>query len=152
MTDLTVVASVSRTELGLSALDLSVPGTYEVVAAGPGARTPVLDEVTGRYVSGSAVLNVTWARGSLSLVVRVYATTHAALATRTQALVKAFSQRSYQLTLTIGGQTSTWKCHAATIAPSGGDGVNKYELMHASPMQTYTLSVPRQPTPVAGPL
>lgn len=150
--DLSVAASVTRTSLGLGDLSLSQAGVYEVVSAGPGTKTPILNEVSGRYVSGSAVVNVTWGRGTLPLVVRVYGSTHAQLAARTAALVAAFSQKAYQVTLTLGGQTSTWKCHAATIAPAAGDTLNKFELMNGAPMQTYNLSIPRQPTPVAGAL
>lgn len=151
---LTITASVSRDSLGLADLNIDDGSAYELVTAGPGLRRWVRDLAVAPAVHGAAQVSARMDLQVAPVSVRVLASTKASLDTRSAALVAAFSQLRFNLTITIDGGTETWKCFAADGGPSAdgssSDGSwDKYGLL-AAYRQVYAFQVPRQPVPVDG--
>lgn len=152
---LTITASVDLSGLSLPDLNINDGTAYEIVRAGPGGMRWIRDWAVAPDVHGAQEVSRRLDITTIPLAVRVKATTMSSLNVRVAALIVAFSQPHYNLTITIDGQTSTWKCFAADItgsdsSGSSGDGTwDKYSLA-AHYRQVYDLQVPRQPVPVAG--
>lgn len=148
MADLAVAASVTRAELALAALDLSQPGVYKVVSWGPGLVAWDRQTVRSRFVHGETLVGAVKQQASDALVVRAYGATHAQLRQRIKAVTDAFSQFSYDLTVTIEGEVSTHRCDPADYTVGEADAVQKFHLMALQ--QEVSLTVPRQPVPTVG--
>lgn len=141
---LNVAGSVSRSG---GALNLE-SGGYEIVAVGPGGRSWRRSTVEGRYQHGRALIGAVLEQGALPLVVRVKGSSWSQVSNRAQALVDAFSQTSYTLTITIENVTNRWRCEPADIQIAGGDEFQKFHAM--ANQQEYVLSIPRDPIPLDG--
>lgn len=152
MSDLTIACSVTRTRLpgSLAPLNLNNHTAFEVVSAGPGNRRWVREWATAPSVHGATEVSRRMDIQTAPLVLRALGSSAAVLNTNTAAMVAAFSQSRYNLTLTIDGVTSTWKCWAADITPGEDGELDKYRLAVATPRQLYRLAIPRHPIPVAG--
>lgn len=148
MADLVIAASVTRTELGLADLSLENPGSYRVVSAGPGSVSWRRRVAASPYCHGEALVSAVKEEVTQALVVRVYGSTAADLNTKTAALLRAFDQFDYRLSLTIDGVTSTWACQPANYSPMGR-GELEPNLLRAR-MQAYALEIPRNPIPLIG--
>lgn len=146
---LTLTGSVTRTELALAALNLEVEGAYRVTSIGPGGRLWRRQLATSRYMHGRALVHAVLEQGDLALGVRCYSTTGTGLNNNTVALIEAFSQRAYDVTVVIEGATQTWRCEPADLQVTSGEW-DKYAL--AQHQQEYTLIIPRNPVPTAGAL
>lgn len=146
---LLVAASVTRdrTDPPDVPLNLEDPGTYRIVTAGPGAVSWVRTEATSPYVHGATIVHARKELVVTPLAVRVYGATANQLHANIATLRAAFDQFRYQLTITIDGETYTWKCGPADYSPGRGDW-DKFALM--AHQQVYVFSIPRDPTPVAG--
>lgn len=153
MTDLAIVCTVTRTNLpgDLDPLDLNDETNFEVVSAGPGSRRWTREIATAPSVHGGEEVSRRLDMQTAPLVIRAYGSTPAGLRTNSGLLVATFSQSRYNLTLTIDGQTDTWKCWAADITPGENGEWDKYRLSHPTrPRQVYSLTMPRHPIPTAG--
>lgn len=140
--------SVSRTELGLSAIDLTAdPYEVQQPTVDAGTVTWRRDWARSAYVDGAqqvgAVRDVI--EGGV-LDVDVSGASHAALRTNVAALVAAFFQRTYTLQMTFDGTAWAWKCHQADLAVGVASPAMELGLVC-----TVHLLFPRQPTPVSGP-
>ena len=139
----TFAASVTRTALSLADLNLFNPGSYEVEPpTGPGQVTWRRQYATSPYVEGSSLVTAVRDQVSSTLVVRCFGASASALETNTAALIAAFSQFSYTLTLTWDGVSHVWACDPADYQPIGG----LYDDMHfVAFQQAYQFTIPRSP-------
>lgn len=114
MTDLSVVAKVTRTYLDLEDLDINT-GYYRI--AGPdimsGQVTWQRQQVSAPWVDGE--VTVARRRGNVMEPLTVYVTgsDQSTLNTNIQDLIWAFTQDRYTLSITIGAQQHDWDCEAA---------------------------------------
>lgn len=149
MADLTLDASVTRTELSLSALDLVQDGIYDLVdGTGPGSSSWRREAATSPYMHGDAQVSAVLDVMRAPLVMRVYGSTHSQLDSRIADLLNAFSQFEYTLTLVIGGVTHQWLCNQADYAVGDGGAIDKFPMMVRQ--QIVHFEIPRQPIPLAG--
>lgn len=139
---------------GEDALALTPENGYFVRQLGPGQHAYQLQEITGEYQHGSAVLGATLRRGSMTWLVRVEGDTLSDLNARIEVLVAAVSQIEYRVHLQFGtgGASWTWTCHPADVAPvlASGGTVGTFDdgLLRKAPKraQMLQLTIPRQPT------
>lgn len=152
MAEFTLAGSVTRLTVPggpLSALALEDVGNYRIVSAGPGATSWRLQYVESPDVDGAFLVAAAKAITVAPLVIRAYGTSRTDLNNNVDALLRAFEQFSYQLTLTIDGQAQTWDCMPANVAASGTGEWDKERMFALS--QNYQLQIPRQPNALAGP-
>lgn len=153
MTTLDIAAAVTRAHVPggpLADLNLHDGGNYELVTAGPGSRRWVRDTAAAPSVHGEVQVSARMAMGVAPWVIRCKGTTQANLETNKAKLITAFSQLTYNLTLTIDGATETWRCWAADIT-EGDDGTHdKFRLLTSPRRCLFVLQIPRQPVPVSG--
>lgn len=140
--EITVEASVDRTSLSLSPLNLS-SGAYEVVSLVSGGVSWRRVTVEGRYQPGRTLLSAQQSTVTDTLTVRVYGTSDTEVENRVLALRKAFSQVAYTLTTTIAGVTRTIVCEPADMSIAGDDTRQKTLTYHR--MREVVLSIPREP-------
>lgn len=148
MPNLTITGTITRTELALADLAFQDAGVYQVVSAGPGALGWRREVATSPYVHGETLVSAVKDVGRAPLVVRALGTSASQLDTRIAALVRAFEQFSYSITLTIDGVVKTWTCEPADYAPGDSGTLDKFGLM--AKMQEIHFDIPRHPVPVAG--
>lgn len=152
MPEFTCDASVTRLTVPggpLAALDLEAAGSYEVVSAGPGAMAWRRTYVESPYVDGAFLVAAAKGVSTAPLVIRVRGSSRTDLNNKVNALLRAFEQFTYQLTITIDGQAQTWDCMPADYAAQGTgewDGDRMRDLH-----QDYAFQIPRQPNALAGP-
>lgn len=144
-------ASVTRTELSLGDLDLINPlseaPVYDIMADSfdAGRVTWRRDTVTSPYVAGAYEVGAVKDEVDASLVVRVKGTDHTTLQTHVGALIEAFSQSTYTLTLELDSVEWAWTCKRADYALA-------YDLpMRRRHIARVVLAFPRSPIPAAGP-
>lgn len=150
MTSISLEASVSKTG---APLNLSMPGVYEVVEYSSGGVTWRRTAVEGKYQRGRRLLNVQAATVTDNLVIRAYGTTWALVNNRVTALVSAFSQLEYELTIIESGVPRTVLCEPADM--SDADTARRKALMFGQGglyMREVSFSIPRDPQLVAGAL
>ena len=149
MSDLTVAATITRTELGLDPLDIDDGANYELVTAGPGARAWAREWAVSPVVHGGTQVSARLEIQNRLLVVRCKGSTATALENASKALVAAVSQSSFTLSISLDGRANTWKCFCADGGPADGEFA-KFEFMARPRRQTYSFQVPSQPIPTAG--
>lgn len=147
----TLAASVTRATVpGGPLADLSLESSsYHVVTAGPGASTWRIQYVESPNVHGAFPVAAVKALQTAPLAIRCTGSSRSNLDTLVAALLRAFEQTTYRLTVTVDGQANTWDCYPADAAPMGS-GEWDPNLMRSF-MQTYAFQIPRQPVAVAGP-
>lgn len=150
MGDLTITATISRTDLALADLALEDPGTYRIVELSTGTVTWRRETVESPNVRGRGLIGAVQDTKTGRIVIRASASSAAALATRTATLTDAFEQLGYTLTVTIDGVTHSWACECADWAPGTDGAVDKFEL--ADRQRTLAFTWPHDPVPLAGPL
>lgn len=143
-----VAASVTRTELSLADLDLVDPGVFTIVPSSldVGSAGNEVDTVDSKWVDG--VIGIGKKKGpvTMSMTVEVDGADQDAVDANLEILVDAFSQLTYDLTISYDGNDNTWTCLAAQrIQPDYS--AREYQLF-----VPVALTFLRQPTPVAGPL
>lgn len=149
MPDLTLSLTITRTELALSALELSDPGNgYEVISVGPGSTSWRREVAKSPWVHGEALVSAVKDVGIAPLSVRVMGTSAAQKETRLGVLLAAFSQFLYTMTVTINGVGYAWACEPADWSVGEDGEFNKFfEMAHRSEVK---LSIPRNPVPTDG--
>ena len=135
--------SVVVSRQGISALQLSSSGVYEIVDFGPGSVTWRRNRVSGRYQHGGQSLGETMDMGTLVMIVRVYGDSWAQVRSRTTIMMNALYKHAYTITSVIDGVTDTYACEPADVTLVGGDSWQKQHLM--SRMQEYMISTPYDP-------
>lgn len=147
----TLAATVTRTLVpGGPLADLALEASsYRIVSVGPGAGTWRAQMVESPFVHGAFLVAAVKALQSAPLVVRVIGSSRSNLDTLVAAMLRAFEQSTYRLTVTVDGQANTWDCYPADVAAMG---TGEWDGSHMrSFQQTYAFQIPRQPVPVAGP-
>lgn len=142
-----VTATVTRTELGLSDLDLA-GAAYSIRADSllPGAIGWRREYARSPYVDGAIEIGAVKDIAGGSIVVDVAASTHTGLRTAIDTLLDAFTeQRSYTLTVTWDSASWAWTCRRADYSVAFDA---EFEIGRVAAV---TLSFPRSPTPAAGP-
>lgn len=135
--------TISRTLLGLGALQVNAPGSgFAVVSLGPGTSTMRLEYARSPVSNGAVLTNARADLRNSLLVVRCYGTP-AQIQTNLAAVEAAVRQRTYTITVTIDGVTDTWNCLPATYARGSSGTYNADRLLAG--WQDLTLDIPRQP-------
>lgn len=149
MSSLTLSVHVSRAELALSNLELSDPvNGYNVISVGPGSTSWRRETAKSPWVHGEVLINAVKDVGIVPLGVRVFASSAATKETRLGALLAAFSQFEYVMTITINGVAYAWSCQPADWSIGENGSFDKfYEMVHQTEV---SLSVPRVPVPSVG--
>lgn len=151
MADLSIACSVTRTELSEADLSLEDPGKYSIIrdTLGPGAISWRRQTVTSAYVHGAVLVGAVKDTAVAPLGIRVIGSSDSSLMSRMSTLLAAFEQFTYNLSVTLNGQTWTWKCEPADYSV-GDSGV--FQDFHLRALQQEVrFSIPRHPIPVAGP-
>lgn len=151
MAELSIVASITRAELLLAPLPIEVPGQYQIIreTLGPGSISWRRQTARSAYVHGEVLVGLVKDITVSTLGVRVLGSSAATLWSRMNTLLRAFEQYSYDLSVTLDGQTFTWRCQAADYAVGESGVFQDFHLR--SLQQEVRFSIPRHPTPVAGP-
>src|SRR4051794_7570499 len=118
-----MVSTVTVTVTGTISLTLSAANGYEVnvEGLGPGPRTYRRETVTSPFVRGRFLIDAQLDSPTAPLSIWVGGSTAAQLSTRVAALIAAFDQLSYTLTVVIDGETYAWACEPAdsTVGDAG---------------------------------
>lgn len=139
--------TVTRTLLSLADLSLS-SATYgvlnvpELVAERPWRR----EVAASRYVHGTIEVGATYDQCVTVPTVKVTAASASALQTAVAALIAAFEQRTFTMTISVDGTDWAWTCqrHAAGMA---------FDVpMRHRHVARVRLAGTRNPIPVSGPL
>lgn len=144
---------VSRDLLGgLAPLELNTTTgrSYRIApgGVGPGAATWRRETVVSPVVDGRLLLGAVLDVQTLTVKVRVRASSYGVLEDRVRAVLHAFYQRSYSLTVTLGGEQRAWLCEPADSAV--GQAGQYDEDDYRGLQQVVTFSVPRSPIALAG--
>lgn len=147
MTDLSISALVSRTQLSLANLDINDHVKY--VLAGPLAFSGAVQwnrtQVEAPWVDGQITTERHRVNTTESLGVYVAGTSMADLDANLGTLIEAFSQDRFTFQLVVGGANHAWDCEAADVSQV------LYDTAHAvAKYVTVTFAVPRKPIPLAG--
>lgn len=142
-----VVGFITRPELGLADLVIS-SGAYRIVSEGAdfGPVTWRKQEATSIFMHGSIPVYQVKSGTVINLGVRVLGSSQSQLAANIDTLIKAVSQWTYNLSLSLEGTSYTWTCYSADYAV-GGSG-ERFNLLDVD----VRLVIPRSPIPIAGPV
>ncbi len=145
MADLTVVAAVTRTDLGLDPLDINDHSKYVLTTTILGGSVAwQKNQVSSPYVDGD--ITITRRRPTVMepFEVYVYGTNGSTLMSNTEALIDAFSQDSFSLSITINGATRQYACETADYT------IEYTHTKFASHMCTVRFQLPRSPIATVG--
>ena len=146
MTDLSVAAHVTRSQLGLGNLDINDHTTYAI--AGPAI-------MGGGTAWDRKTVNAPWVDGDITvarrrqnvmeqLLVYVAGSDQSTLMSNLRTLRDAFTQDRYTLQITVGSAQNAWDCEAA-------DYSMLYDTAHAyNKYVVATFQIPRKPVPLVG--
>lgn len=141
---LSVTATVTRADLGLSPLNINDHSNYSLSpSVFGGSSTWERNRVSSPWVDGEITVSRRRATVTDTFVINVYGSNQADMLANIQELVQAFSQNSYHLTLTMNGTVYQYMCEAADYTVEWG-----YK-MHSN-QTTVTFQVPRKPQPSNG--
>lgn len=145
---MSLVISISRTSLSLSALVLS--GNNDATSWGvtdyqePARQARVLYGPDSAYVHGSQALAWSWQQTLLQFTaVTDRAASEAASRVLFNELLAAVTQFSYTATVTVSGAAQTWTCQPGSIAPLGGRSYA--DITDHNP--SWAVSIPCHPVP-----
>lgn len=145
MPDLTLSVLVSRTILGLSDLQINDHTNY-FIAPGSfgGAVTWNRTQVQSPYIDGAVTVNRTRNMVNDAINVEVRGNDTAGVHTNLQALLNAFIQDNYTITVSVNGSSRQYACEAADYhAEWTGPRWVANQIQVA-------LTVPRFPVPISG--
>ena len=152
MTDIVVQATISRANIAVPTTDLNLedPGKYRLIrnSYGPGAEAKKRISVENGDSNGRLLLGATKDVAIGQLGVRVYGSSAGVLDTRVAALLEAFDQIVYTLTVTLDGTSHQWICEPADWAlGANGTLVDHFQRALA---QEWHFSIPHDPVPTLG--
>lgn len=145
---LALTGSITRTDLGLGQLSLDVDGTYSIVSFSEGGVSWRRKAVDGKYQAGRRLTQAQKDTVTDVLLIRVYGSSWAEVNNRAGTLMAAFSQFTYQLTVTINGVVRTAECEPADMDVVGEDSRRKGLTFEN--MRELQFSIPRDPRLIAG--
>lgn len=146
MPDLSVVAKVTRASLGLG--DLNINDHVKYALAGPEIMSGQVSwqrtQASSPWVDGE--VTVARRRGNVMepLTVYVAGTSQSNLNSNIKALIDAFVQDRYTLSITVGSQQHDWDCESADYSVKMN---TVYEYSRYVPV---TFSIMRRPSPLTG--
>lgn len=146
------VSTVTVTVTGATSLALTAANGYEVnvEGLGPGPRTYRRETVTSPFVRGRFLIDAQLDSTTAPLSIWVGGNSAAQLSTRISALIAAFDQLTFTLTVVIDGETYEWACEPADSVVGDSGTFDFWDL--GAFQQVVHLNIPRDPLPVAGAL
>lgn len=144
MTDISLVVSISRTLLGLGALNLNDNVSYRVTSLLGTQVTWARTQATSAYMDGDVTVNRRRANVMEPLVLEVFGGTQIQLQANLDAALAAMVQDRFTMDVTVGGVLHGYYCEAADyqVAWVGYRFVAK--------QLTVAFTVPRRPIPRVG--
>jgi thioredoxin reductase len=147
MTDITLVAKVSRTALALGDLDINDHVNY--VVGGPagflGAVQWERSNFGAPWVTGEITVEEHQVNTTESLQVYVAGSSLSSLDTNLGVLLVAFRQHRFTFQMVVDGVNHAWDCGAADVQQV------LYDNAHVKARYvTVTFGIPRKPIPLAG--
>lgn len=151
--DLDISYVITRTSLSLADLELNTdPGnTYRVITDSMGIGDVSHRRLTASspWVPGEALIASVKEQVSMPLGIRVTGTTNATLKNNVVALINAFSQFSYTITVTLDSQTwGVYDCQPADFSVGSSGTYQNYHMIAFK--QDVTLQIPRNPIVSSG--
>lgn len=143
-----LTGTVARGSLGLAPLALDVAGVYRIVSFSEGGVSWRRTTVQGKYQRGRRLVQAQQDTVSDVLLVRAYGSSWTEVNNRVKTLRDAFSQFSYQLTVTIAGHARTSECEPADMDVVGEDSRRKGLMFEY--MREVQFTIPRDPQLIAG--
>jgi hypothetical protein len=143
--DIALTASVTRSALGLSNLNINDKKKYNITATMLGGGVSwQKQQVSSPYVDGD--VTVTRRRPTVMepLEIYVYGKTGNELTNNIRTLIDAFIQDTYNLLISIDGSTRQYKCECADYT------IEYANTKFASGMTMVRFNVPRNPIPTVG--
>jgi|SRR6184192_3654342 len=145
MPDITLSVTVSRTGLGLSALEINDHLDYYIAPQFLGANAQWnRTQVTSPFLDGSVTTQRYRQTVNEQLGVEVLGASQADLQAKLSALLGAFFQDSFTITITVDGTAYAYACEAADYQ------VNWNGPRFIAAQVQVVFSVPRSPAPVSG--
>jgi hypothetical protein len=146
MTDLNIVAKVTRSSLSLGDLDINDHSSY--VLAGPQAMGGTVQwdrkQVSAPWVDGDITVARRRQNVMDTLSVYVKGSTQADMDAKIGALIAAFCQDRFTLMITVGSQQHAWDCEAADYSV-------QFDTVHLHALYAVTtFQVPRKPVALSG--
>lgn len=151
MAEITVVGSITRSELSLATLtienraDASCPYSFSREGFGPGTVSWRRVTTQSPFVHGRFLLERVMDETQMNLSMRVRASSVDWVDYYLAQLIDAFSQFAYVLTFTIDGVYHQWLCETADFTV--GNGGQFQDLNLRSYQQEVKFVVPRYPVP-----
>jgi hypothetical protein len=147
MPDLGLAVTVSRSALALTDLDINDHVAYRCAAQLLGGQVSWRrNQVSSPWIDGAVTVSRAREMVTEQLGVEVFGATATELETNVAALVQAFGQSSFTLTVTVEGLAHGYACEAADI--NYAQFWNGPRLVARQAQLVF--SVPRQPVPTAG--
>lgn len=146
VSDISLSAKVTRTDLGLGDLDINDSTNYRI--AGPsvmeGTTSWERNQVSSPWVEGDITISRRRGNVTSQLAIYVNADTIGDMMSKTRTLVDAFTQNRFTLQINMGTAVNQWDCEAAdyTVQMDTAHVYNMYSVV--------TFSLQRKPIPVAG--
>lgn len=147
MPDLDLAVAVTRTQLGLSELNICDHLNYYIAATQflGGTMSWTKNQITSPYTDGAFTVNRTRGQVTEPVTVEVLGETDTDLQTNLATLINAFSQDSFVLLIGIGAANYQYQCEAADV---------QLARWTVSGMlfkqQQVVFQVPRQPVAILG--
>lgn len=150
MPDLDLSVTVSRTLLGLTDLELNDHVAYAInrdTGFLGGSESWQRNQVGGPWVDGMVTVSRQRQMVEETVPVYVYGATTAVLTGNSSALLAAFRQSDFVMTVRVGGVVvGQYACEASDVQRAS----NGYHWM--AKMESWTFTVPRQPILLGGPV
>lgn len=142
---LTLSATITRDELGLSDLNINDGVNYKVTTAFMGGSVAWQRQtVSSPYIDGDVAISRRRPDVTETVEILVYGSGHANLRSNVGTLITAFTQEDYNLAFTFDGNIRKYDCKCA-------DYTVQYDqaLIH-SKMHRVRFMVPRNPVAISG--
>lgn len=141
--------SIDRTSLGKSPLVIGSNGAapYSLTDKGLGrpAVTARANAVTSPWLHGESVVNVVREQSSIPVEILLQALSEATLELVRVALDEALWQFTYQVTITEGATSKTWRCSPASWGVNDGTVTSANVSGH---YEVWSVTIPCYPIPV----
>lgn len=141
---LTVTATVTRGDLGLSDLNINDHNNYSIAPNTMGGATSWdRNQVSSPWVDGEITISRRRSNVMEPVLVNVYGVSQPDMLANLQTLVDAFCQNSFTMIIKLGSATYQYSCEAADYSIEWG-----YKMHSTQCMANF--QVPRHPIPTSG--
>lgn len=147
MADISLSVQIDRSSLALAALEINDLVTYRVAPQFLGGNINYNRvEASSVFMDSSVTIFRTLPKVQEQIQIEVLGSSQAALQTNIGTLIQAFSQNSFTMTITLGGQVWQYLCEAADrqMTWSGPRFIARQVQI--------TFMMPRHPIPLQGPM